>query len=161
MSGKTFNLIFNEPIPQQQYILCPRDSPCLLKQTSQKQTVKTSTAGTKVPTTEHVLGVLHHNCRFYCVYKKNQVPSTLNAIKSNRNMSVCLLTGAQIFTGRWCRSVLLDCGLQSRWARSRPTRTTPSSRCCSARIALWHHHRAIWGWVAVGRINTLMQSVHC
>lgn len=69
---------------------------------------------------------------------------------------VCLLMGVcwcVIFTGRWCRSVPLDCGWQSRRARSRPIHTTPSSRCCSARIAPWHHHPGIRRWVAIGRKN--------
>lgn len=78
-----------------------------------------------------------------CVYKKKKKQSGLPTSTATKS--------GVIFTGRWCRSVLLGCGWQSTKARSRPIHTTPSSHCCNARISLWRRRPGLMKWVAIKR----------
>lgn len=100
----------------------------------------------KVPTTADFQGLAQVQV-FNCVTTPVlPLPQSLTETQESAN-----LCRHVFFTGRWCRNGLRGCEWQSRRAPSQPIHTKPSSRCCSARIALWHHRPGIWRWVAVGK----------
>lgn len=87
----------------------------------------------KVPTTADFQGLAQvqvFNCVKSVTTPVLPLPQSLTETQESANLC------RRIFTGRWCRNGLRGCEWQSRRAPSQPIHTKPSSRCCSARIAL-------------------------